>query len=199
MFAEYLTQFLLAFIPLFVALDAIGTVPFFIYYTQNADKKKLKGIVLRSSFAAFAIGIAFIFVGEYLLKFLGITMYDFKISGGLLLLIISIQAVIKEEGKLKKVFDDFSVVPLAIPLMIGPAVLTTLLVFKGIYSLSVISLALAVNLLIAAVMFWSSKKLMKMLGKDGMKALGKISSIILAAIAVMLIRKGILDLVTPWL
>ena len=199
MFNEYFTQFLLAFIPLFVALDALGTVPFFIYYTQNADKKKLKSIVFRSVFAAFFIGIVFVFVGEYVLKFLGITLYDFKIAGGLLLLIFSIQAVSKEEGKLKKLEDDFSVVPLAIPLMIGPAVLTTLLVFKGIYKLPVISLALAVNLIIAAFMFWYSKALVRLMGKDGMKALGKIASILLAAIAVMLIRKGLLELVNPWL
>jgi len=199
MFNEFFTQFLLAFIPLFVALDAVGTVPFFIYYTQNADKAKLKGIVMRSLFAAFIIGIVFVFVGEYILKFLGITIYDFKIAGGLLLLIISIQSVSKEESKMKKLEEDFSVVPLAIPLMIGPAVLTTLLVFKGIYRLPVISAALAVNLIIAALMFWYSKSLIKVFGKDGMKALGKIASILLAAIAVMLIRKGLMELMNPWM
>ncbi|OGF48478.1 MAG: hypothetical protein A2452_11790 [Candidatus Firestonebacteria bacterium RIFOXYC2_FULL_39_67] len=195
----FFTQFLLAFIPLFVALDALGTVPFFIYYTQNADKERLKVIVLRSVIVAFVIGIVFVFVGEYILKFLGITMSDFKIAGGLLLLVFSIRSISKEKEKLEKFEDDFSVVPLAIPLMIGPAVLTTLLVFKGIYRLPVISLALAVNLIIAALMFRFSKVLMKILGKDGMKAIGKIASILLAAIAVMLIRKGIFELFNPWL
>jgi multiple antibiotic resistance protein len=199
MFNEFLIKFLLAFIPLFVALDAVGTVPFFIYYTQNTDKNRLKIIVFRAVFTAFIIGIVFVLVGEHVLKFLGITMSDFKIAGGLLLLIFSIQAVSKEEGKLKKLEEDISVVPLAIPLMIGPAVLTTLLVFKGIYSLPVISLALAVNLIIAAFMFLFSKTLIKILGKDGMKAIGKIASILLAAIAVMLIRKGVLELANPWL
>ncbi|MFH1074556.1 MAG: MarC family protein [Candidatus Firestonebacteria bacterium] len=199
MFNDFFTQFLLAFIPLFVALDALGTVPFFVYYTQNAGNDKLKRIVLHSVFVAFIIGIAFVFVGEYVLKFLGITVSDFKIAGGLLLLIFSIQAVSKEEGKMKKIEDDFSVVPLAIPLMIGPAVLTTLLIFKGIYRLPVISLALAVNLIIAAIMFRYSGALIRILGKDGMKAVGKISGILLAAIAVMLIRKGVLEFTNPWL
>ena len=72
--------------------------------------------------------------------------------------------------------------------------LTTLLVFKGIYSIAIIALALFTNLIIGALILWYSDLIAKLMGKDGMKAAGKIATILLSAIAIMLIRKGILEI-----
>ncbi len=187
-------EFLLAFIPLFVALNAIGIVPIFLSYSQNIKRVELKHILYRATFVSFTVGIAFVLIGEYVLKFLGVNISDFKIAGGLLLLIFSIKEIFSEQAELKRVEGDFSVVPLAIPLLLGPAVLTTLLVFKGIYSIAIIALALFTNLIIGALILWYSDLIAKLMGKDGMKAAGKIATILLSAIAIMLIRKGILEI-----
>ena len=122
------------------------------------------------------------------------TISDFKIAGGLLLLVFSIKEIFYEQPETKRIEGDFSVVPLAIPLLLGPAVLTTLLVFKGIFSLAIIALALFSNLLIGALILWYSALLSKLMGKDGMKAAGKIATILLSAIAIMLIRKGVFEM-----
>ena len=127
-------------------------------------------------------------------QFLGVTISDFKIAGGLLLLVFSIKEIFYEQPETKRIEGDFSVVPLAIPLLLGPAVLTTLLVFKGIFSLAIIALALFSNLLIGALILWYSALLSKLMGKDGMKAAGKIATILLSAIAIMLIRKGVFEM-----
>lgn len=124
MLNELITKILPAFIPLFVALNAIGAVPFFVNYTQNAERERVKTIVLRSIFAALIMGIVFVLAGEYVLRFFGITLADFKIAGGLLLLVISIFALSKEEVKNKIPKEDISVVPLAI-----------MLIRKGIFDL----------------------------------------------------------------
>ena len=194
MFDNFLREFLLAFIPLFVAIDALGTVPIFISYSQNVDRPNLKKIIFRSALVAFVVGIAFVLIGEYILKFLGVNISDFKIAGGLLLLVFSIKEIFNDQTEIKRIEGDFSVVPLAIPLLLGPAVLTTLLVFKGIYSISTIALALVINLIIAAFMFWYSARISRLMGRDGMKAAGKISTILLSAIAIMLIRKGVTEI-----
>ena len=114
MLNELITKILPAFIPLFVALNAIGAVPFFVNYTQNTERERVKTIVLRSIFAALIMGIVFVLAGEYVLRFLEITLADFKIAGGLLLLVISIHALLKEEVKNKIPKEYISVVPLAV-------------------------------------------------------------------------------------
>ncbi len=194
MFEPLFKEFLLAFIPLFVALNTIGIVPIFSSYSRNVSRPALKYIIFKAVFVAFLTGIAFVLIGEYVLKFLGVTISDFKIAGGLLLLVFSIKEIFYEQPETKRIEGDFSVVPLAIPLLLGPAVLTTLLVFKGIFSLAIIALALFSNLLIGALILWYSALLSKLMGKDGMKAAGKIATILLSAIAIMLIRKGVFEM-----
>ena len=194
MFEPLFKEFLLAFIPLFVALNTIGIVPIFSSYSRNVARPALKYIIFKAVFVAFLTGIAFVLIGEYVLKFLGVTISDFKIAGGLLLLVFSIKEIFYEQPETKRIEGDFSVVPLAIPLLLGPAVLTTLLVFKGIFSLAIIALALFSNLLIGALILWYSALLSKLMGKDGMKAAGKIATILLSAIAIMLIRKGVFEM-----
>ena len=194
MFNDFIKEFFLAFIPLFVALNAVGIIPIFLSYSQNVDRKNLKRIIYRSTFVSFTVGIAFVLIGESVLIFLGVSISDFKIAGGLLLLVFSIKEILNDQSEIKKIEGDFSVVPLAIPLLLGPAVLTTLLVFKGIYSIAIITLALFTNLVIAAIILWYSGLISKLMGKDGIKAAGKIATILLLAIAIMLIRKGILEI-----
>ena len=189
-----MNEFLLSFIPIFVAMDAIGVLPMFMGFTEHLKKREREKILTQSIITAFVVGVFFLFLGKWIFKILGVMVADFKIAGGLLLLVFSIKEIFYEQPETKRIEGDFSVVPLAIPLLLGPAVLTTLLVFKGIFSLAIIALALFSNLLIGALILWYSALLSKLMGKDGMKAAGKIATILLSAIAIMLIRKGVFEM-----
>ncbi|MBI1743240.1 MarC family protein [Candidatus Acetothermia bacterium] len=89
------TNFILAFIPLFVAMDAAGAVPFYISLTSTLDHRAKRRVIVQSLMTAGALGIVFLFIGNRLLHFLGITLEDFKIAGGIVLLVLAVLDLIK--------------------------------------------------------------------------------------------------------
>jgi len=191
---EIVKVFFLAFIPIFVAVDAIGTIPIFLMFSSKLDKKAARNVINKSIIVAFLICFVFIFVGKYILKFLSISISDFMIAGGILLFILSIKALIEDNESTGGYKGDFSVVPLATPLITGPALLTTILILVDIHGIIIVLVSTAVNLILAGLMFYNANIIIKVFGKYGVKALAKISSLFLAAIAVMLVRQGILAL-----
>ncbi len=182
---------LLAFIPIFVAVDAFGVLPIFVGLTEGLDKKEKNRIVVQSIWTASIVAVAFILVGKLLFKFLGITIADFMVAGGAILFCISITDIINSGQKKRLPSDDLGSVPLGIPLIVGPAVLTTSLVLQSQYGLPATIISILLNILIAAAIFRQSHHLIKILGDAGAKALSKVMHLLLAAIAVMLIRHGI--------
>ncbi len=181
----------LTFIPLFVAVDAFGVLPIFVGLTEGLSAKEKNRIVIQSIWTASVVAVVFILVGKLIFKFLGITIYDFMIAGGAILFCISITDIINPTQKRRIPTDDLGSVPLGIPLIVGPAVLTTSLVLESRYGLLATIISILLNILIAAMVFRQSGGLIKFLGDAGSKALSKVMSLLLAAIAVMLIRHGI--------
>lgn len=182
---------LLAFIPVFVAVDAFGVLPIFVGLTEGLDKKEKNRIVVRSIWTASIVAIAFVLAGKLLFKFLGITIADFMVAGGAILFCISITDIINPTQKRRLPSDDLGSVPLGVPLIVGPAVLTISLVLEPQYGLPATIISILLNILIAAAVFRQSHHLIKILGDAGTKALSKVMHLLLAAIAVMLIRHGI--------
>jgi multiple antibiotic resistance protein len=185
--------FLLTFIPMFVAIDAIGIVPLYLGLTESfTDKHLKKKLVINASITAFFICITFLFVGDNIFNFLGITINDFKIAGGIILLIISINDLLFSSSRVRDIKpQDVGVVPIGIPLIAGPAVLTTILIavreFGYIYTL----ISLIINLLLTFLALLFAEQIKKLLGESGSKAFAKVASLFLAAIAIMMIRIGI--------
>ena len=128
--------FWLAFIPIFVAVDALGVLPLFISLTESMKKADRERVVRDSMITAAAIAIAFIFVGKSVFRFLGISVYDFMIAGGLLLFIIAINDLLRAEKSKSAKGNMLGVVPLGMPLIVGPAVLTTSLIILDTYGLA---------------------------------------------------------------
>jgi multiple antibiotic resistance protein len=184
----------LAFIPVFVAVDALGVLPMFITLTETAKKSQRAKIVRDSVITAAAVAVAFIFVGKNVFQFLGITVYDFMVAGGSLLFIISINDLLIADKSKRIPPDTIGAVPLGMPLIVGPAVLTTCLIVMDTYGLAPTLLSVILNILIAGLIFASSDYIMKFIGKGGAKAISKIASLFLAAIAVMMVRKGIVHI-----
>lgn len=189
-----MTNFLLAFVPLFVAIDPLGMAPLFLGMTEGFSKAQRRKLAFQAVFTAFFVGAFFGLAGHYVFSFLGISPSDFKIAGGLLLLIFSIREVYGNSSKLTEgsTQDAFiGIVPLGIPLIAGPAVITTILILHDIHSLFTITLALAANLALTLSLFIYSDEIVKRTGAAFGKAVAKVVAIFLAAIGIMMIRKGL--------
>ncbi|MEW5758148.1 MAG: MarC family protein [Candidatus Omnitrophota bacterium] len=189
--------YILAFIPIFVAMDALANVPLFIALTEGLSSKRRHRVIVKSISTAGILAILFMFIGRLIFKVLGITNSDFQIAGGILLFVIAGKMLLV--GKTKHAFSsgsdkDISVFPLGTPLITGPAVLTMTLMILDKYGIVPTFTALVLNLFICAVSFRFSDFIIKVMGYDGSQAFSKIADILLAAIAVMLVREGILGL-----
>ena len=185
-------SFGLCFIPLFVAVDAIGVLPLFMNLTEDIEQSKIKKIIIQSMITALIVALAFIAVGTATLKLLGISVADFMIAGGTLLFVISIRDLLSTEKKNYAIdLESMGAVPIGVPLITGPAVLTTSMLLINEHSLFITSLAIITNILIAGAVFFMAPFINRIIGKTGSKTVSKITSLLLAAIGVMIIRRGI--------
>lgn len=181
----------LAFLPLFVAVDPFGLLPIFVSLTHRLPVKQ-RAVVIRQSLAtAFGVAIVFLFVGRYLLQVLGITIGDFMIAGGLLLFVLAVTELVSPKGVAELASADFGIVPLAVPLIVGPAVLASLMLLTNTVGIANTLIGLMLNIAFVGGMFLASERLMGLLGENGSKVISKITSLFLAAIAVMLVRRGL--------
>jgi multiple antibiotic resistance protein len=189
-------SFLLAFVPLFVAVDAVGMLPMFLGLTAAMPPEHERRVIRQSVATAITVAALFIFCGPPLLRLLGLSLCDFMIAGGLLLFAITLSDLLAA-GKTQSGVDPETagVVPLGVPLIAGPAVLTTSLLLVHQHGRCVVLAALAANILLAGVAMRLARPIGRILGGAGTKAVSKIASLLLAAIAVMMIRKGVLALV----
>ncbi len=185
---------LLAFIPIFVAVDAVGVLPIFVSLTEGLKQKERAKIIIQSMLTATCLAVGFILIGKVVFRLLNITMGDFMVAGGVILFCIAITDIINPVKKRRIPTDELGAVPLGTPLIVGPAVLTTSMVIISEYGLLPTMISVLANILLAGLIFRLSSVLINVLGESGSKALSKIMSLLLAAIAVMLIRKGITGL-----
>ena len=187
-------SFLLVFIPIFVAVDAIGLLPIFISLTQGLDQKTKHKVIAESILTALGLAVGFIFLGRAVFKLLGITIGDFMVAGGLVLFCIAVMDLLGYRKDRLAGAYDFGVVPLGTPLLVGPAVLTTSLIMIDQYGLSLTLMSILLNILFAVGLFLFSDVLIKMIGDGGARAVSKVMALLLAAIAIMMIRKGIVQI-----
>ncbi len=183
---------LLAFIPIFVAVDAIGVLPIFISFTQNLNRKEKSAVIIQSMITALCLAFGFIFLGKVIFKLLGISIGDFMIAGGAILFSIAISDIFNSSKRRRTPAKTLGAVPIGTPLIVGPAVLTTSLVIIVDYGLYATMISVCINILLAGFIFSLSDVLIRILGEAGTKALSKITALLLAAIAVMMMRKGFL-------
>lgn len=184
--------FLLCFVPLFVAVDAVGVLPMFMGMTGDLRTSEVRRIVTHSVMTALVVALAFLFGGPLVLRLLGITVADFMVAGGILLFVISMTDLLTTE-KTRRLVEpgDLGAVPIGVPLITGPAVLTTTILLANEHGFLPTALALILNILIAGIVFLSAASIFRPLGRSGIKTVSKIASLLLAAIAVMMVRKGV--------
>lgn len=186
--------FWLCFVPLFIAVDPLGILPLFMALTQDLSLEKLREVAIQSVVTALAVSLLFLIGGTYILRLLGLSVADFMVSGGLLLLIMSVVDLISVEKKRKKVeAADIGPVPLGVPIIAGPALLTTSLLLMNEYGFWPTAVGVSLNVILAGIVFWFARSVYRILGKNGARTISKLSSLLLAAISVMIIRKGIMS------
>ncbi len=189
-----LNEIFLTFIPIFVAVDPIGLLPLFVGLTQRVAKKEKRKIIVQSVATALSLAIAFIVLGKWVFRVMGITVWDFMIAGGVILLCLSISDLLQPWKERPDLSEEMGAVPLGTPLIVGPAVLTTSLIMIDQHGVAATVISVVLNICLVGVTFIWSDFLIKILGKAGARALSKIMALFLAAIAVMMIRKGIVQL-----
>lgn len=187
-------EFWLCFVPLFVAIGAVGLLPLFISLTEGMDKARQRVVIVQSVATAMVVALVFLGFGTFLLEFLGITQSDFMVSGGLLLLVFSLRDMLVEEEGRGISQDSIGAVPLGVPLITGPAVLAACLLLGGLYGRWLTGLALVINIALTGLIFMGAAPITRALGRTGTKTFSKVFSLLLSAFAVMLIRKGVVDI-----
>jgi multiple antibiotic resistance protein len=185
----------LTFVPLFVAMDPVGNLPIFLTFTQQGTARHRKKTANLATLTAFGVGLLFVAVGKAIFSLLDIEVTDFLMAGGIILLVLAIRYLIT--GKTLET-DDASasemigVVPLGTPLVVGPAVLAALLLLMGRYHIAIVLSSFVLNLVIQWVLFRQATRIVAFLGRTGAAAISKVIMLLLAAIAVKMIREGIL-------
>jgi len=194
---EIIRELALTFVPLFVAMDPIGNLPIFLALTQEVAPKHRRRAVHVATLTALGIGLGFVVIGKAIFLLLGIEVADFLMAGGIILLILAIRYLIT--GKAVEAGDVsasgmIGVVPLGTPLVVGPAVLASLLLLIGQYRIPIVILSFILNLVIQWVLFRQADRIVNFLGRTGVNAISKIVMLLLAAIAVKMIREGFMTI-----
>ena len=203
-----LDQLVTIFVTFLVVIDPIGVAPMFSALTRGGNDRYRRRMALKGTFVATLIMLFFLFTGDALLRFLGISLAAFRVSGGALLFLLAIDMVFarpsglrsatvreQEEAQYK---DDISVFPLAFPLLAGPGTLTTiLLTTSGLHPqeqpwlfLGLLGVLLGV-LLLTLLTLLLAPLLMKMLGETGANVIDRLLGVILAALAVQFMLEGL--------
>lgn len=194
--ASFFGDLLLGFIPIFVAMDAIGTLPIVLGLSQDMRAWERTRMVRQAMLTALGIGVVFIVIGKVVFWLIGIEVADFLVAGGLILLVLATRELLTERREPESFAPEemIGVVPIGTPLVVGPAVLTTLLLLIDKYSIYAVGLSFVLNLAIAWLVFGQGNRVANFLGRGGLRAASKIAMLLLAAIAVKMIREGILGI-----
>lgn len=182
-------KFLLAFIPVFVAIDPIGLVAIFMGLGSGSPENR-KHQAFLGILTSLCVAVGFIFLGKIIFGALGITVADFQVAGGLILLVLAVRELVGIGPHDRGGGDEFGVVPLGMPLIAGPALLTALLILIDSVGLLYTVISLLVNLGLVAIALCNADRFTRRMGKQGLRGVSKLIALLLAAIAISLIRRG---------
>ena len=183
--------------PLFIVIDAIGNLPFVISASEGMTSRERFKMINIAIFTAAIVGLAFLFLGQLILNAMGISFGSFAIAGGLILLALSIRYMITGhmvDSEEKEKRELVGVVPIGTPLTVGPATITTLLLLvkqPNEFPLYIVLISFALNLFVAWIICMGGNWIASFLGQGGIKAVSRVFSLLLAAIAVSMVIKGL--------
>lgn len=191
-------QFQEVFVPILVAMNPLTVLPFFFGMTQGMAPARQETLARKAVLTAFLVAVVITLAGQAIFRILGITVNDLRVGGGLILLIIAIYDLIfsREQRKRREV-GDMGVVPLGTPLIVGPATMTACLVLADTHGRLFVIAALLLNISLTWLLLHNAHRARRILSEAVVRAVGKVMSLLLAAIAVGTIRAGITAFLRP--
>jgi len=188
---SWFESLLLTFVPLFIVIDALGNLPFVISLSEGMSTRDRRKMIHLAAVTATIVGLAFLFFGQFILNIMGISVGSFTIAGGIILLVLSIKYILT--GKVVEAFREemIAVVPIGTPLLSGPATIATLLLLVGQFPLYMVLVSFVLNLLIAWALFLLGNQIVNFMGKGGLRAISNVFNLLLAAIAVAMVIRGL--------
>jgi len=188
---DWLESFVLTFVPLFIVIDALGNLPFVISLSEGMTRHERRKMIHIAAATATVVGLAFLFFGQFILNVMGISVGSFAVAGGIILLVLSVKYILT--GRLVEVVKEemIAVVPIGTPLLSGPATITTLLLLVGQFPLYIVLVSFILNLLIAWVLFLLGNQIARLMGHGGLRAVSNVFNLLLAAIAITMIIRGL--------
>lgn len=180
---------------LFLILNPLGNIPVFLSTLKPLDPKRHTIIIIRETFFAFLLLVAFMFFGQYFLQGAQISAQALGISGGIILFIIAIRMIFPEEKHKteKATIHEPFIVPLAIPMTAGPGALTTVMLLASQHPdrKMFCVLAIAISSIILCIILLGARYLSNIFSEKGLIALEKLSGMMLTALAVQMFMSGI--------
>lgn len=178
-------------------MNAISVLSLFIGLTEGMEITQRRSLVVRATTTAFVIAIVIVVAGRFIFETLGITVNDLRIGGGIILLVLSITDLLfsnltRKTQNPADSGEDLGVVPLGTLLTVGPAAITTILVLQEGYGYVPTLVALGANLGVSFTLFYFGPSIISIVGASASRAIGKVASLFLAAIA--MIRTGIVGI-----
>ena len=182
---------------LFLLMDAIGNIPLFIAILKDIPRKRQMQIILREMVIALGIMVLFNYLGDLLLAALQVTQYSVLISGGIILFLIALKMIfpVKHDGESSHSGEkEPFIVPLAIPLVAGPAVLAAIILYSRQDSGTIIAIVAA--WIVTTLILISSTFLNKILGRRGIIACERLMGLILTMVAIQMFLEGLAQFLT---
>jgi multiple antibiotic resistance protein len=179
---------------LFLLMDSIGNIPLFIAILKDIPRKRQLQIIFREMVIALVVMILFNFLGDYLLNALQVTQYTVLISGGIILFLIALKMIFpaKESEQPSQIDKEPFIVPLAIPLVAGPAVLAAIILYSRQETGSLSSvLAIIAAWIVTTLILLSSTFLNKIMGPRGIIACERLMGLVLTMIAIQMFLEGL--------
>jgi multiple antibiotic resistance protein len=172
---------------LFAVIDIIGSIPVIIGLRSKIGHIQSE----KASLVAGVLMIAFLFIGKQILNLIGIDVYSFAVAGSFVLFFLAIEMILGITLYKDDAPESASIVPIAFPLIAGAGTMTSLLSLRAEYYVENIIVAILVNIIFVYLVLKSSKRIEKVLGKNGISIIRKVFGVILLAIAVKLFTTNI--------
>jgi len=177
-------------VSLFIVMDPIGLVPLIVSLTSNLSREQIKKVVRSTIYTAASLLLAFALAGHQILQLFGVSLESFSIAGGLLLLLLSFELLLKG-WELKGNAIEVGAVPLAFPLLVGPGAITTTIITLERYGIAVALLSVSIAIILTLIVFNFMHMLNRLLGQLGSLIVSRVMAILIAAIAIEFIISGI--------
>lgn len=183
---EFLSIFSV-FMVLFAVIDTLGALPVLVDLQKSGKKiNAMKTIAIASS-----IMFVFMVAGEFILNLFNVDFHSFSVAGSIVLFFLSLEMILEVDIFKGRSSDDATVIPIAFPLIAGPGSITTLISLQAEYRMSVIAIALALNLVVVFLVLKFSLQIEKVLGETLNYILKKFFGVILLAMAIRMFATGI--------